>query len=134
MWAERIRTAESQGMESVIESTMAIWFTAEFRARAHDAVDRVRRMFRATDAAGYVATIRAIAAVDLTASLPAIRCPALVLVGEKDPGTPVVMARVIHEGIAGSKLVILPGAMHCSSVEAEEAFNAAVLPFLGAVA
>lgn len=131
MWASRIRTAETAGMEPVIEPTMEIWFTADFRARKKPAVDRVRAMLRATDPRGYVGAIRAIADVDLTDALGGIRCPTLVMVGERDPGTPPAMAQVLHERIRGSHLAVLPGAAHCSPVEAADELNRALLHFLG---
>jgi 3-oxoadipate enol-lactonase len=131
MWHERMRVAESEGMtETLIERTMEIWFTAAFRAERREAVDRVRGMLRATDPAGYAAAIRAIGFVDLTDRISAIRCPTLVIVGEKDPGTPPAMARVLHERIAGSRLLVLPGAMHCSALESAEEFNRALVEFL----
>ena len=133
MWADRVRTAESAGMEPLIEPTMAIWFTAAFRERKPAAVDRVRAMLRATDPRGYVAAIGAIADVNLTDRLGAVRCPTLVLVGEHDPGTPIGMARVLQERIPGAALTVLPGAAHCSCVEAADAFNRALLDFLPGV-
>lgn len=130
MWADRIRTAQTVGMGPMVEPTMDIWFSPAFRDRGKAVVDQVRGMLRATDPRGYVGAIRAIADVDLTDAVAAIRCPALVVVGEDDPGTTPEMARAIHERIAGSELVILPGARHCSPVEAADAFNAAMLAFL----
>lgn len=135
MWTDRIRTAEQEGMgEPLIERTIEIWFTAAFRETHRDAVDRVRTMLRRTDPRGYAAAIRAIADVDLTDAIGAIGCPTLVMVGEQDPGTPVAMARIIHERIPGSKLVVLPNAAHCSCVEAAEEFNKALIEFLARVA
>jgi 3-oxoadipate enol-lactonase len=131
MWDDRIRVAETDGMtDELIEKTMAIWFTPEFRATHKGQVDRVGAMLRHTDPRGYVASIRAIADVDLREQIRAIGCPTLVVVGEKDPGTSPAMARVMHERIAGSKLLVIPGAMHCSVVESAETFNRALLPFL----
>jgi len=131
MWHERLRVAETEGMtETLIERTMAIWFTAEFRERHAAPVDRVRAMLRATDPRGYAASIRAIGFVNLTPRLGAIRSPTLVIVGEQDPGTPPAMAEVLHGKIPGARLVILPSAMHCSAVEAADAFNRAVGEFL----
>jgi len=109
---------------------MEIWFTPAFRERERGTVDRVRAMLRATDPAGYAAAIRAIGFVDLTERLAAIRCPTLVVVGEQDPGTTPAMARTIHERIAGSRLLILPDAMHCSPVEQADAFDRALQEFL----
>ncbi|MGH7357061.1 MAG: 3-oxoadipate enol-lactonase [Candidatus Rokuibacteriota bacterium] len=133
MWEQRIRTAEREGMTPIVEPTMEIWFSAGFRETRKPDVDRVRAMLHATDPRGYVASIRAIADVDLTERLDAIRCPTLVVVGEHDPGTTPAMARVIQERIPGARLAVLPGARHCSTVEAADAFNAALLDFLGSV-
>jgi len=131
MWDERIRVAETRGMtHELIERTMAIWFTPEFHAKRQDVVDRVRAMLRATDPRGYVAAIRAIGWVDLRDRLGAIRCPTLVVVGERDPGTPPAMARILHESIPGSRLVMLPGAMHCSPVESADDFTGTLTEFL----
>jgi 3-oxoadipate enol-lactonase len=131
MWHERMRVAAAEGMtEALIDGTMNIWFSAAFRVAHGDQVDRVRAMLRATDPRGYVAAIRAIGFVDLTERIRAIRCPTLVIVGEKDPGTPPAMAQVLQERIPGARLLILPGAMHCSAMESADEFNRALLDFL----
>ena len=133
MWEDRMRVAETEGMTAIlVERTMAIWFTEAFRARNPEAVERIAAMLRATDPRGYAAAIRAIGFVDLTERIGAIRCPALVVVGAEDPGTPPAMARVIHERVAGSKLLVIPDAMHCAVVEGANRFLAALLEFLTA--
>jgi 3-oxoadipate enol-lactonase len=133
MWGDRIRVAESEGMTAaLVDRTMAIWFTEAFRARHPAAVERITAMLRKGDPRGYAAAIRAIGFVDLSERIGAIHCPVLVVVGEQDPGTPPAMARVIHEGIAGSELLILPGAMHCAVVEDSDRFLHALLDFLPA--
>jgi 3-oxoadipate enol-lactonase len=131
MWHERMRVAEAEGMtEALLDGTMKIWFSPAFHIERKDAVDRVRGMLRATDPRGYVGAIRAIGFVDLTERIQAIRCPTLVMVGEKDPGTPPSMAEVIRDRIPGARLHVLPGAMHCSAVESADEFNEALLDFL----
>jgi 3-oxoadipate enol-lactonase len=133
MWDDRMRVAQTQGMtEELIERTMAVWFTPAFRERHTAEVNRVRAMLRNTDPHGYAASIRAIAGADLRGRIGAIQAPTLVVVGEDDPGTTPAMARVLHDGIPGSKLCVIPGAMHCSVVESAEQFNRALLDFLGA--
>jgi 3-oxoadipate enol-lactonase len=133
MWEDRIRVAESEGMTAtLVERTMAIWFTEAFRTRHRDAVARIAAMLRKSDPRGYAAAIRAIGFVDLTERIDTIRCPALVVVGERDPGTPPAMARVIHERIVGSELLVIPGAMHCAVVEDSDRFLPALLEFLAA--
>ena len=131
MWEDRMRVAESDGMTStLVDRTMAIWFTEAFRTKRPEAVERIAGMLRMSDPRGYAAAIRAIGFVDLTERIGAIRSPTLVVVGEQDPGTPPAMARAIHERIAGSGLLVLPGAMHCAVVEDVPRFLPALLGFL----
>ncbi len=131
MWEDRLRVAESEGMSpSLVGRTLAIWFTEMYRVAHHKEVERIAAMLRHTDPRGYAAAIRAIGFVDLTERIGAIRRPTLVVVGEEDPGTPPGMARVIHERIAGSELLVLPGSMHCAVVEDSDAFLGALLDFL----
>jgi 3-oxoadipate enol-lactonase len=130
MWDERIHTAESRGMEPVVESTIARWFTEPFRQQGSPVLDRVRTMIRTTPPRGYAGCCHAIAALNLTDRLNAIALPTLIIVGEDDPGTPVAASRVIHEQIKGSELVILKSAAHLSNLEQPEAFNQALTTFL----
>lgn len=134
MWDDRIRVAEAEGIEPLLDRTMEAWFTPAFRVRHPEVIDRVRAMLRPTDVRGYVGAIRAIGYVDLREAIRAIRCPTLILVGEQDHGTDLSMAKTMHERIAGSELSVLPNAAHCSCVEAADAFTRAVLAFVQKVA
>jgi 3-oxoadipate enol-lactonase len=130
-WEERIRTAETTGMEPLVEPTLARWFTAPFRERRKDVVDRVAAMIRSTPVAGYVGCCHAISALNLTDRLGAIKLPTVVIVGEDDPGTPVAASRVIAEAIKSARLEIIPAAAHLSNMEQPEAFNRALSGVLG---
>ena len=134
IWDERIRTAETQGMEPLVEGTLARWFTEPFRKSRKDIVDKVAAMIRRTPPAGYAGCCHAISALDLTDKISAIKIPTAVIVGEDDPGTPVAASKVIHEKIGGSKLEILKAAAHLSNMEQPEAFNRALTGFLASVA
>lgn len=131
MWKERIRVANTQGMEPHVEPTIGRWFTAPFREQHPEVVNPVRAIIRATNSAGYIGCCHAIAALDLADRLQAITVPTLIIVGEDDPATPVAASRTIHERIKGSELVILKSASHLSNMEQPEAFNRAVTAFLG---
>jgi 3-oxoadipate enol-lactonase len=131
MWDDRIRVAETQGMtKELVDRTMAIWFTPEYRHDHPEVVSRIAAMLSETNPAGYAASIRAIGYVDLRERIDAIAAPTLVVVGERDSGTPVAMARDIQARIAGARLVVLPGAMHCSPVETADEFNRLLAGFL----
>src|SRR5262245_57605533 len=130
MWDERVHTAETRGMEPLVEPTVARWFTEPFRQKGAPVIDQVRSMIRTTPPQGYAGCCQSIAALNLTDQLKRISLPTLIIVGEDDPGTPVAASRVIHEQIQGSELVILKSAAHLSNLEQPEAFNQALTAFL----
>jgi 3-oxoadipate enol-lactonase len=84
----------------------------------------------ATPVAGYAGCCHALPKINVTDRLKEIKVPALVIVGEQDMGTPVAMARAIHEALPGSKLTILPSAAHLSNMEQPAAFTQALQEFL----
>jgi 3-oxoadipate enol-lactonase len=130
LWADRIKTARSQGMEPLVEPTLGRWFTAPFRETGKDVVGGVAKMIRSTPAQGYAGCCHAIAALDLTDRISAISIPTLIVVGEDDQGTPVAASKVMNERIKGSELVIIPSAAHLSNLEQPAAFTTAVTGFL----
>src|SRR5919206_869583 len=69
---------------------------------------------------------------DYRPRLADVRRPTLVVVGEHDRTTSTRGARVLHEGIEGSELVIVPNAGHMSFVEDQERYVGAVRGFLRA--
>jgi pimeloyl-ACP methyl ester carboxylesterase len=68
---------------------------------------------------------------DLRPSLVRIKARTLVVAGDRDFVAPPLAARAIDDGIAGSELVVVPGAGHFVFVEAPDTFRDAVLTFLG---
>ena len=61
-----------------------------------------------------------------------IACPSLVIVGEHDEAY-LRAAEVLGARIPGAKSVTLPGAGHITNIEAEGAFNEAVIAFLASL-
>jgi pimeloyl-ACP methyl ester carboxylesterase len=96
-----------------------------------DAVNRVRALMLTSSAGAIAGAITAMMTrPDSTALLPTIGCPTLVVVGDEDTITPPSIARELHRDIAGSDLVVVPGAGHLPSVEEPALFNAALARFL----
>jgi 3-oxoadipate enol-lactonase len=129
-WADRIRTAQTQGMQPLVEPTLARWFTDPFRAARPDVMKTIGAQIAGTPVAGYAGCCEAIPKINLTQRLKEIACPVLVIVGEQDMGTPLSMAQEIHANAPGSKLTVLSPAAHLSNLEQPEAFNAALDAFL----
>ncbi len=123
IWQQRIDLAQTQGMAALAPSTLERWFTEGFRQSQAQVVDAVGDLIRATPVAGFVGCCHAISQLDLTDKLGAIRVPTLVLVGDRDVGTPVEASRVIHQAIPGAQLGVIPSASHLSNIEQPETFD-----------
>lgn len=96
-----------------------------------EVVARVKEMILAAPARGVVDALAGLAArADSKATLREIKVPTLVMCGEEDALTPPADAKVIHEGVPGSALEIIPKAGHLSAMEDPAAFDAALLGFL----
>jgi pimeloyl-ACP methyl ester carboxylesterase len=65
-----------------------------------------------------------------SASFAALTAPTLVLWGEKDTVTPLPQGQLIAKSIPGARLVVIPGVGHLPPIEAEQAFDDALLDFL----
>lgn len=130
IWQERIDTARKDGMEALVQGTLERWFTPAYLSKNPPGVERIRGQFLATSVTGYIGCSEAIRGLDYLERLSEIKIPALIIVGEDDPGTPVSAAEAIHQRIPDSRLVILPSAAHLSNVEQSNAFNSALMGFL----
>lgn len=130
MWADRIATVRAQGIEPLVAPTLERWFTAGYRNAAPESVARIAALIRATSPVGYIGCGHAIAALDTTPRLAAIRCPTLVIAGAQDVGTPPAMGRLITQQVAGARLALIESASHLCNVEQAETFNTLVTDFL----
>jgi 3-oxoadipate enol-lactonase len=130
IWQQRIDAAGQSGMAGHVDETLERWFRPEYLQLNPPEVDMIRRQILATPVAGYIGCCEALRRLKYLERLSEIKLPTLIMVGEEDPGTPVAASEAMHAQIAGSKLVILPGARHLSNIEQAEAFNDVLLEFL----
>ena len=130
VWAARIQIAESQGMSALAEETLERWLSEDFRQTQQGVTERIRNMIIQTPVPGYVACSRAISQFDVLEELSKVTTPTLIMVGEKDPGTPVGAAEAIHERIQGSQLIVIPEGLHLTNVEKAQFFTEKLLAFL----
>ena len=112
--AERAREARTTGMSAIADAVAAGSLGPGTAGGAAAAF--VRESVLRQSPAGYAAHCEALAA----ARAPdhgAIRCPCLLVHGEADPVAPLADARRLRDGIAGARLVTLPGIGHWPMVE-----------------
>lgn len=98
-------------------------------ATAPESVDEFGEAMRAFHPVGFRAMARA-AAEDLSAVLPHIKVPTLLVYGVNDVRAPLSVAEKLHAGISGSELVVMPDAGHVCNIDAPDEFNRAVRSFL----
>jgi len=97
------------------------------------AIDRAVACMSSVPAKTYRAALHALVTFDRRASLAAIRCPTLVLAGERDRvASPAVMQRMA-EAISGARYRMLAGVGHLANLERPAAFDAALAEFLDAI-
>jgi 3-oxoadipate enol-lactonase len=132
--AKRVAMAQAlykDGPGAVADLMMPMLLSPASQTGRPDLVQRVRSIITNTQFSGIIGDLMAL--YDRPDSVPllkAITCPTLVIVGEQDTGTPPSDARLIAEGIKGTRLEIIPGAGHISNLEQPEAFNRAIASFL----
>ncbi|HEX2240482.1 MAG TPA: 3-oxoadipate enol-lactonase, partial [Actinomycetota bacterium] len=129
LWDGRIATAESGGMEALVESTVARWFPEHFRESAPTVMERMRAMILRTPVEGYQGCCAAIRDMDQRETIKSIDNPVLVVIGSRDPATTPADGQLIARAIRNAETVRLDAA-HISNIEQPEAFASAVINFL----
>jgi 3-oxoadipate enol-lactonase len=131
-WEERIKTAETRGMQPLVQATLERWFTEPFRKAQPQIVKKIADLIQSTPVPGYVGCCHAISNLNTTARLKEIKRPVLAIAGEQDAAAP--GTRYIGENVPGAKLVMIPQAAHIANIEQAEAFNRALREFLSSPA
>jgi pimeloyl-ACP methyl ester carboxylesterase len=90
------------------------------------AVASLGRNSRAT----YWAALRAIRRFDVRAKLNGIRCPTLVVLGDRDRTVPRGAGELLARSIPGAHKLVLADSGHASPMDQPEVFNTAVLAFI----
>ncbi|WP_300439651.1 alpha/beta fold hydrolase [uncultured Mameliella sp.] len=130
-WTERRETAHADGMTRIAAETTARWLP-DVDAGAPLAQGLIA-MIAATPVEGFAAATHALASYDQSAALASLTCPVLGLAGEKDGAMPDAI-RTQFGPLPDVRFDTIPGAGHVPNFQCPEAFNAALAPFLDAVA
>lgn len=129
--ARAARTAQD-GIAATLDSTLARWFTDEFRAAHPGFIERTRRRLLSNDLEIYAQCRHVLAAgvLELIDPQPPLTCPALVMTCENDSGSTPAMARAIAAEMPGAQLCIVPGLRHLGLIEAAHQFTVPLRRFL----
>jgi pimeloyl-ACP methyl ester carboxylesterase len=120
-----------RGTTAIVDEMLPKLLGPTTLAQRPELADRLRTLALSNPPEAIAGAIRALMTrPDSTPLLREIRCPTLIIVGEEDSLTPPAFSEEMHRAIAGSELVIVPGAGHLSSLERPDAFDAALTRFL----
>jgi 3-oxoadipate enol-lactonase len=131
LWDERIELVRNGGMGAVTDMLVERYFSKRFRDSRPEAVGQAVRTVESTSPEGYIACCSAVRNTDLRDRVASIRVPSLIVGATEDVATPPSDSEWLHAQIPDSKLIILEGVAHLSSVEQSQRFGDAVLDFLG---
>jgi 3-oxoadipate enol-lactonase len=83
--------------------------------------------------AAYRAASMAVWRFNVTERLDEITQPTMIVAGADDQTVPAPHREILHRGIAGSQLVVIPESTHATPIDQSELFNKTVLSFLASV-
>jgi pimeloyl-ACP methyl ester carboxylesterase len=131
---ERWPAVAATGFRAVVRSEIAMEYALAFEVdRARIRREDLKRYFddlSRVDAGVFVRLLESAEAHDATDHLAAVDVPTLILAGERDGFTPMRLSVRMHEAIAGSELVVLPGGTHAGPIEHPELVARRVRAFL----
>lgn len=129
IWEGRLKTVRDKGLAAIVDANMERWFTKDFRERNPQAIAKMREMFLATKADGYIGCGEAIRDMDHRPLLAKIGAPTLVIAGKHDPATTLEANEFICEHIPNADIAVLDTA-HIANVEQPTLYAETVLDFL----
>jgi pimeloyl-ACP methyl ester carboxylesterase len=121
------------GLGLVADRVMPIMFGENFMNDPERAQERRewRSRLIANDRRGITRAVKGVVERDgIYDQVDQIAIPTLIIVGDQDTATVPEKSKRMHARIRGSKLVVIPGAGHTSTVEEPEAVNNALADFL----
>jgi 3-oxoadipate enol-lactonase len=132
LWGERARIVRGGGLAGIAPAVAAKWFTPRFREQRPEVLARFQALLESVPPEGYASACEALGAWDFRTELGTVTVPTLVIAAEDDVNTPPADGAAIADGVAGARLVVIPGAAHLVNVEQPALFTEALLAHLEA--
>jgi len=128
----RLDTLERDGIASVIEAARARWFRADEIDEQGEEIEEILSWMAEGDIAAKTKAYRVFTSEDhkTAGRLGEISCPALVMTGDGDKGSPPHMSEAMAAAIPDARLRILERQQHMMPVLAADRVNAELWDFL----
>lgn len=126
----RASTVRAEGMENVAVTVATAGTAPSWREGHPEAWDAFRALLAANDPEGYALQAEVVATLDVTADLPAVACPVLLVSGDLDVPSSPALNEANAAGMGNARHVLVPDCGHMVSLERPDALLDAMLPFL----
>jgi len=128
-WNERIKTINENGLASIVESTMAKWFTDTYSKSNPNRFSEMTQMFLDNSPDGYTACCAVVRDADFRNHLNTISVETLIITGDEDDVTNVAQAEKMLQLIPNAKLKVFH-ARHLPSTELPSEYAEALINFI----
>ncbi|WP_019172522.1 3-oxoadipate enol-lactonase [Pseudaminobacter salicylatoxidans] len=129
-WNARIATVEKNGVASIADGILKLWFTPAFHDRRGADLAGCRNMLVRQSVAGYAGTCAALRDADYTEVAKGISVPTLCVVGDQDGSTPPDLVRTTADLIPDARFEIIENAGHIPCIEQPAALIELIRDFL----
>lgn len=119
-WEQRATAAVSKPREHLIPFQVSRWFSDDYMRLQPTGVNRMVRVFLATNPEVHAAACRALGSLDAREAITSIAHETLIIVGSEDYATPPEMAKAAGKAIATSTVEIVDGARHFGVIESAD--------------
>jgi 3-oxoadipate enol-lactonase/4-carboxymuconolactone decarboxylase len=130
-WATRISKVKTEGIASIAEGILKVWFSEDFHANRKAELAGYRQMLCNSDPAGYIKACGALQVNDLSADVKAIKPPALFIAGSEDGSVVPATVKEASEKIPGAEFIEIEGVGHIPCAERPDLVARIILEFAG---
>ena len=125
--------AEKKNVDDFFNAMMPTVYSSSFMAKNRAYIEERKKTYSLIPPEffkGQVALYETFASINMTADLPKINCPTLVVCGQDDILKPVRFSRIISDQIADSEFALVPDCGHACLLEKPAVLNSLLLGFV----
>lgn len=129
-WNTRIETVKKDGIASMADSIMNVWFSENFRNNRESELLGYKTMLSNINIDGYIQACEVLKINDLTNEISKIKVPTLCIAGTEDGSTPPAQVKAMADLIPNSTYILIDGVGHIPCVEVPELMAKHILAFV----
>ena len=129
-WNTRIESVRKEGIASIADNIMKVWFSENFRNNRHNELLGYKTMLSNINLDGYIQACEALKTNDLTNGISKINVPTLCIAGTEDGSTPPAQVKAMADLIPNSTYILIEDVGHIPCVEVPELMAKHILAFV----